>query len=255
MNHDIHTIQPFIDGELAEAERAEVEALLARDPALRQLVEEQRRVRQALRDLPKQPAPQALRARVLLALDAIDREDAVKAAPPRPSRLRAFLRGGALMLPAGAAAFGMFLFARTFATPAALESSASAEPRGLASRPEFAVRIVDVPEDSPLQPVSLPTGDRIVYEVGPRRVIDHRERGAGGALPDRVRYYRGAHYYLGRGADGRPLVVFDVGGVRHTLREDVSTRPHGSGSDADLEALLELGHFVRTSADVPPRAR
>ena len=83
MNHDIHTIQPFIDGELAEPERAEVEALLARDPALRQLVEEQLRIRQVLRDLPRATAPQALRARVLLDLDAIDRESAPRPAAPR----------------------------------------------------------------------------------------------------------------------------------------------------------------------------
>lgn len=248
MNHDIHTLQPFIDGELAEAERAEVEALLARDPALRQLVEEQLRIRQVLRDLPRATAPQALRARVLLELDAIDRESAPRPAAPRPSRLRAFFRGGALMLPAGAAAFGLFLAARTVSTPAAPAASGAA-PR------EFSVRLVDVPEDSPLRPVSLPTGDQIVYEVGPRRVIDHRDRAATGALPERVQLYRGARYHLGLGADGRPQVVFDVGGVRHTLREDAAARPAGLDPDAALEALLELGHLVRTSADPPARTR
>ncbi len=62
MNHDLHTLQPYIDGELTDAERAEVEAQMARDPALRELAEEQLKIRQVLRDLPKQTAPQALRA-------------------------------------------------------------------------------------------------------------------------------------------------------------------------------------------------
>lgn len=246
MTHDIHTIQPFIDGELAEAERAEVEALLARDPALRELVEEQLRIRQVLRDLPRPTAPQALRARVLLELDTIDREAAPRpAAPPRPSRLRAFLRGGALMLPAGAAAFGLFLVARNLHVPAASQAG----PRDLA------VRLVDVPEDSRLVPVSLQTGDQVVYEVGPRRVIDHRDHAGSGALPERVQLYRGARYHLGRGDDGRPQVVFDVGGVRHTLREDASARPAGLDAEAGVAALLELGHLVRTSAHPPARPR
>lgn len=246
MSHDLHTIQPFIDGELAEAERAEVEAQLARDPALRELAEEQLRIRQVLRDLPRATAPQALRARVLLELDAIDRETAPRPAPaPAPSRWRAFFRGSALMLPAGAAAFGLFLVARTLPGPAG--PAPDGAPRDLA------VRIVDVPEDSPLRPVSLPTGDQIVYEVGPRRVIDHRDQATAGALPERVQLYRGARYHLGRGADGRPQVVFDVGGVRHTLREDPD-RVGEVSLEQSLEALLELGHLVRTSAD-PPRAR
>lgn len=245
MSHDLHTLQPFIDGELTEAERAEVEAQLARDPALREVAEQQLRIRQVLRDLPRATAPQALRARVLLELDAIDRENAPRPVPPpQPSRWRNFLRGGALMLPAGAAAFGLFLVARTLPGPTAPTSSAG--PRDLA------VRIVDVPEDSPLRPVSLPTGDQIVYEVGPRRVIDHRNQATADALPERVQLYRGARYHLGRGADGRPQVVFDVGGVRHTLREDPD-RVGEQSLEQSLEALLELGHLVRTSADPPRR--
>jgi hypothetical protein len=245
MSHEFHTLQPFIDGELAEAERAEVEARLARDPALRQQVEEQLQIRQLLRDLPRATAPQALRARVLLELDAIDRESASRSvAAPRPSRWRSFLRGGALMLPAGAAAFGLFLVARNLPGPAGSAPARDAAPRDLA------VRIVDVPEDSVLQPVSLPTGDQIVYEVGPRRVIDHRDRARAGALPEQVQLYRGARYHLGRSADGRPQVVFDVGGVRHTLREDPDL-PAEVSLEQSIETLLELGHLVRTSAADP----
>lgn len=244
MSHDIHTLQPYIDGELADAERVEVEALLARDPDLRALAEEQLRIRQVLRDMPRETAPQALRARVLLELDAIDRAAAPRPEPaPRLSRLRAFLRGGAIMLPASAAAFGLFLVARSLPGPAAA-------PPDLAPR-DLAVRIVDVPEDSSLRPVSLPAADQIVYEVGPRRVIDQRDRAAAGALPERVQLYRGARYHLAHGPDGRPQVVFDIGGVRHTLSEDPDDDDADISPARSLEALLELGHLVRTSAGRP----
>ena len=66
-------------------------------------------MRQALQKLPRPAAPQALQARVLLELDAIDREQAAAPAlpvlaAPRWSRLRAFFRGAAVMVPAGATA-------------------------------------------------------------------------------------------------------------------------------------------------------
>lgn len=240
MNHDLHTLQPYIDGELTDAERAEVEALMARDPALRELAEEQLKIRQVLRDLPKQTAPQALRARVLLDLDAIDREQAPapKPAPePRFARLRAFFRGATVMVPAGAAALALFVVARNVDPPATAPST----PRDLA------VRIIDMPEETgPIRQVSLqrPRADEVVYEVGPQRIVD--SRGAmDGALPGRVELYRGARYNLGRTADGRLLVMFDAGGVRHTLREDNTL---AVPAEQRLRALLELGHLVRASS-------
>lgn len=242
MTHDLHTLQPFIDGELTDAEHAEVEAQLARDPALRELAEEQLKIRQVLRDLPKATAPQALRARVLLELDAIDREHApAPAAPPPPrfARLRAFLRGAAVMVPAGAAALALFVVTRSLERPSAPPAAA---PRDLA------VRIVDVPDaEGPIRPVSLatPTADEVVYEVGPRRFIDRRGRAGAGELPGAVQVYRGASYHLGRAADGRLTVAFDVGGVRHTLREEVAL---AAPPEQRVRSLLELGHFVRTGA-------
>lgn len=241
MTHDLHTLQPYIDGELTDAERAEVEAELARDPALRELAEQQLKIRQVLRDLPRTPAPQALRARVLLDLDAIDRENAPARAPapaPRFARLRAFFRGAAVMVPAGAAALGLFVAARSLDRPAS-------EP---AAPQELAVRIVDVPEDSgPIRAVSLqtPRADEVVYEVGPQRIIDARGRSDGGALPGSAQLYRGARYNLVRAADGGLVVAFDAGGVRHTLREAnaVAATP-----EQRLRALLELAHLLRASA-------
>ncbi len=241
MNHDLHTLQPYIDGELTDAERAEVEAELARDPALRELAEQQLKIRQVLRDLPKTPAPQALRARVLLDLDAIDREQAPAPAPvraPRLDRLRAFFRGAAVMLPAGAAALALFVVARSVDRPEAAPTAPH----------ELAVRIVDVPEDTgPIRAVSLqtPRADEVVYAVGRQRIIDSRGPAGGAALPGVAQAYRGARYHLVRAADGRIVVAFDVGGVRHTLREEVAV-------DADpeqrLRGLLELAHLLRAGA-------
>jgi anti-sigma factor RsiW len=241
MTQDLHTLQPYIDGELTDAERAEVEAQLAADPGLRALAEEQLQIRQVLRDLPRQTAPQALRARVLLALDEVDREDPRPAPAPTPrfGRLRAFFRGAAVMLPAGAAALALFVVARSVDPPAAAPPP-SAAPRDLA------VTIVDVPEDSssPIRPVSLNTAsaaDEVVYQVGRQQIVDRRARAGATELPGREQVYRGASYHLAADADGRPLVIFEVDGVRHTLRA-------AAAADRNLQTLLELGHHVRTGA-------
>ena len=103
----IGLIQPYVDDVLPPDERARVDAVLAEDPVLREMVEEQCSVRQALQKLPRPAAPQALQARVLLELDAIDREQAAAPAlpviaAPRWPRLRSFFRGAAVMVPAGA---------------------------------------------------------------------------------------------------------------------------------------------------------
>jgi anti-sigma factor RsiW len=240
MTQDLHTLQPYIDGELTDAERAEVEAQLAADPELRAMADEQLQIRQVLRDLPRQTAPQALRARVLLALDDIDRESAPAPAPvpaARFARLRAFFRGTAVMLPAGAAALALFFVARSVEPPAA--PAAAEAPQNLA------VKLVDVPGDSgsPIRPVSLNTGaaDEVVYQVGRQQIVDRRARAGASELPGREQVYRGARYHLAADPDGRPLVIFEVDGVRHTLR---SAAP----AERNLQTLLELGHLVRTAA-------
>lgn len=76
-----------------------------------------------------------MQARVLLELDAIDREQAAAPAlpvlaAPRWSRLRAFFRGAAVMVPAGATALALFLLVRTGTggeAPVAATSPAPAE--------------------------------------------------------------------------------------------------------------------------------
>lgn len=264
----IALIQPFVDDELAPAERARVEAVLAEDPVLRDMVDEQRTVRQVLRDMSREAAPQALQARVLLELDAVDRERAAEAElhpaarPARPAlaaRLRSFLRGAAVMVPAGATALALFLVTRTGterhvleASPTVATAAATAAPLIVGAdapageRPAAGVRLVGaaLPGD-PDGELGEARSVIVKRRVGARLVLDrHQPAGAAGMElpgPSRAHEYRGRNYWLGQ-VQGRPAVAFESDGVRHTL---------SSGDDQRLRdareymLLLSLGHALR----------
>lgn len=265
----IALIQPFLDDELAPAERARVEAKLAADPVLRAMVDEQSTVRQVLRDMSKEPAPQALHARVLLELDAVDRERAAEAAlaPPRGrlrERLRDHLgnlfRGAAIMVPAGATALALFLVARTglegqvsepAAAPiAAATPTAAPTTTPLVGTPNAPLLLGAAPSTAPgvrLVGADLPAGERepggpVIVErrVGDRVLLDRHEP-AGGAAPGAASEYHGRSYWLGR-VQGRPAVGFESDGVRHTLTRGDD---HGLRDDREYMLLLSLGHALR----------
>ncbi|HEY0134680.1 MAG TPA: hypothetical protein VGB85_11385, partial [Nannocystis sp.] len=256
----IALIQPFLDDELPASERARVEAVLAQDPVLRDMVDEQRSVRQALRDLPPEAAPQALQARVLLELDAVDREQAADPAPGWRDRfggrLRSFFRGAAVMVPAGATALALFLVTRTgaerhvpeaspasapvtAAAPTLLDPSRSGLVLGAAPGASPGVRLVGA---------ALPTGDRppssviVERQVGPRRVLDRHEP-AGGPPPSEPHAYRGRSYWLGH-VGGQPAVAFESDGVRHTLTAD-TRESAGFRQDREYAFLLSLGDALQ----------
>ncbi len=258
----IALIQPFLDDELPASERARVEAVLAQDPVLRDMVDEQRSVRQALRDLPPEVAPQALQARVLLDLDAVDREQA--AATPAPGwrqhlrgRMRSFIRGAAVMVPAGATALALFLVTRTGSERHVAETSPVATAAAVAPT---APALLDgsrglvlgaAPGATPgvrLVGAALPDGDRapgsviVERQVGPRRVLDRHEP-AGGPAPSEPHAYRGRSYWLGH-VGGQPAVAFESDGVRHTLTAD--TRESASfRQDREYAFLLALGNALQ----------
>lgn len=254
----IALIQPYVDDDLAPDERARVDAVLAEDPVLRAMVDEQCSVRHALQALPRDAAPQALQARVLLELDAIDREQAQTPAP-RWSFLRAFLRGGAVMVPAGATALALFLLVRTgdatrdvppaapAATLAQATAPAAAELAPLAFRPAGAlagapgpspgVRLVGASVGSPARTADMP--ELVELRVGSRRVLDRREP-AGGPSPGRVHEHRGQRFWLGR-VDDQPAVSFEVDGLRHTL----TRLGPGFADEQEYMFLLSLGHAMR----------
>lgn len=245
----IALIQPFLDDELGPSERARVEAQLAADPVLRDMVEEQATVRQVLRELPREPAPQALHARVLLELDAVDREHAAEAALTPPARvglghrLRSFFRGAALMVPAGATALALFLLMRTGSEDPVAAPIATATPTPLVvgaatASPSPGVRLVGA---------ALPAGERepggpiyVERRVGERLLLDRHEA-AGGPPPSVAHDYRGRSYWLGQ-VQGRPAVAFESDGVRHTLTRGDE---QGLRDSREYMLLLSLGHTLR----------
>ncbi len=153
-------LQPHVDGELADAEQQRVAEHLDGCDACRAAVSEQMWVRATLRSVERQPAPQALRARVLLGLDEVDSEaeaEAAASAPP-PSlgaRLRArtsdLMRGGMVMLPAAAVAAGLFLVAR-----GGLQPVQTMPASGLSTAMTRATVSKDAPKTAPAPVAALP---------------------------------------------------------------------------------------------------
>ncbi|MBL9101959.1 MAG: hypothetical protein JNL82_13430 [Myxococcales bacterium] len=235
----IGLIQPYVADELTPDERALVEARLADDPVLRDMVEEQRAIRQDLQDMSTEAAPQALRARVLLELDAVDRERASErresaAAPGRWQRLRALFRGAAVMVPAGATAIALFLVARTGDPTVATAEAPQSGPIVVGrdnGEVHPGVRLVGAEVDAPAPALSVRA-----LEVDGRRVLD-RQDPAGGLVPGNARVYRGVRFWLGH-LDGRPAVAFEADGTRHTLTSDGARLR----DDLEFQFLLEVGH-------------
>ena len=115
-------LQPYVDGELQADEQEKVAEHLHRCKGCRAAVSEQAWVRATLQSVDRERAPQALRARIFQGLDEVDREVEAEAAAEQAStpgfaarmwaRVRDMGRGGLIMVPAGAAAIGLFFFAR-----------------------------------------------------------------------------------------------------------------------------------------------
>jgi anti-sigma factor (TIGR02949 family) len=127
-------LQPYVDGELNTHEQEQVAVHLEECSGCRAAVSEQAWVRATLQAVERDPAPRALRAKVLLGLDEVDRERAAEAAASAPpglrsrlwSRLRDLGRGGLIMVPAGAVAVALFFMAREgVVTPDGAEVTAS----------------------------------------------------------------------------------------------------------------------------------
>lgn len=127
-------LQPYVDGELNDGEQEQVAAHLEDCSGCRAAVSEQAWVRATLQAMERDPAPRALRAKILLGLDEVDRERAAEAAASAPpglgtrlwARLRDLGRGGLIMVPAGAVAVALFFMAREgVVTPEGADATAS----------------------------------------------------------------------------------------------------------------------------------
>ncbi len=127
LEHDeaIALLQPFVDGELADAERDLVARQIADNPSYQAFVREQQQVRATLRALARESAPPELHARIVAELDSLDSLamlavlDTAAAEPKRRfapllDRMKSFGRGAMLMVPAAAAAGVLFLVTSWF---------------------------------------------------------------------------------------------------------------------------------------------
>lgn len=157
-------LQPYVDAELSEDEQERVAVHLQACRGCRAAVSEQSWVRAMLRALPREPAPQAMRAKVLLALDNVDLEEKARiaAATPAPepvglgariwARLSDLGRGGLIMVPAAAAAIGLFFVVRDATLPV---DGASAPPVGIGGAVDLVAR-PPAPSGSPTPPAAAP---------------------------------------------------------------------------------------------------
>jgi mycothiol system anti-sigma-R factor len=127
-------LQPYIDGELAKEEHERVARHLESCNGCRSAVREQHWVRTILQTLERDPAPQALRARILLGLDEVDAErtEAMTQSSIEPGlgrrllrRVRDLARGGMIMIPAGAVAVALFVAARQGMLPGDADTKAA----------------------------------------------------------------------------------------------------------------------------------
>lgn len=260
-------LQPYVDAELSEEEQERVALHLSSCRGCRAAVSEQSWVRAALRALPREPAPQAMRAKVLLALDAVDRENeaiATAASPPplRPSlaarvwaRLTDLGRGGLIMVPAGAAAIGLFFVVRdatlpehapataataglgsavdlvarppTTTTPgddalgdlAKLPPQVGFEPQVPASRTEDGVQLVGANLDRTAGSAAARLRFQIVQHGRPtgHHVIDRQLPATLADVRGRAVSVGGRRYHLERDDSGAAILHFVVGGVAHAL--------------------------------------
>ncbi len=261
----IRRLQPYIDGELDAEQAAAVAAQIDDDPALKDMVEEQVSARQMLRDLPREAAPQALRARILLELDAVDREVELERETARErgwSRLRSFLRGGLVLAPAAAAAALLFVVTRASVPEAPAEpptiadasdqlvpedmSLSTLEPQVIGRAPSGAAAGVNLVSLGQLDDADAPMPEVIEYPLNAKggRALELRQPSRGGALRGTLQRFRGRTYVLSKDRVGRTLVAYDDGRQLHVLMAKNQTRP------GDLQELLELADRLRRA---PPR--
>jgi hypothetical protein len=281
----IALLQPFVDGELADAERELVARQIADNPAYQAFVREQQQVRAALRTLARETAPPELRARIVAELDAVMAERQRGRLAPVLDRAKSFGRGALLMLPAAAAAAVLFFVtsnsgwvapelqsphvegAITKVGPPTKRSEPAeqAEPAPVANESDaglpsggFAVQVAparSLPAGVALVSDSAMPGSSAMvrYQVGGAAVVVDRQHRAGVVELDGARQvFRGHDYYLSRDSHGRPRVGFQLAFVQHELvlegaapRSDV-----GVGVDhPDFQVLLSVADALRQAHD------
>ena len=267
-------LQPFVDGELSDDERALVASQIAANPEYQAIVREQQQVRAALRSLPREVASPELRARIVADLDSVDaeRRQAEQRGwfAPVVGRIKAFGRGAMLMVPAAAAAGVLFFVASNsgwigaapelagahvdggMAQSLTIRPSKPAEPsdveRSLPNPDElgFAVQVApsrSLPDGVALvsdDPSSASSSAMVRYRDAGGAVMVDRQRRAGVAqLRGTRQVFRDHDYHLGSDELGRPRVEFQVGRVHHSLTLE------GGDALVDAPASVDTPEFER----------
>lgn len=248
-------LQPFVDDELDATDREAVaEHITACDACLVE-VQQQQTVRAALRQLEPEVIPEALLARIRAELDAVDAELEDVVVLHKPTRLRAFARGVAMMVPAAAAAAALFFVVQQGggdSEGANVRASLPVPTQG-ATTDEPNPAPVPVPEAQPQIPAtkhSLPAGIELVG--GQPRVgggaYEYAEQSSGLHFRDRVRpvqegapegtrqVFRGRAYFLSHDAQGRAQVELEIGGVVHQLVQLDAREPGAPEIELSLDA-------------------
>lgn len=172
----IALLQPFVDGELADAERELVARQIADNPAYQSFVREQQQVRAALRTLARESAPPELRARIIAELDAVEAERKRGRLAPVIDRAKSFARGAMLMVPAAAAAALLFLVTRNAEWPGAelegphidggMTSGGLARIEAKSSSPAEEPTLAEPVASPPKPDSSLPSGEQLADSLG-----------------------------------------------------------------------------------------
>lgn len=262
----VSLLQPYIDGELDEAQCAHVERQIAGNPEYEAFVSEQREVQALLRGLAPELAPPGLRERVFADLDEIDSElrDAEQRGwlAPIVGRIKAFGKGAMLMVPAVAAAGVLFVVASNAGWTGSLgdEHVDGGMASSLEVGPKLVQRAEPAPEPAPEDARELPGAEELGFavQVAPARalpqgvaqvrdsvarpgssamvryrdaegvvMVDHQRRAGVAPLRGTSTEVEGHTYHLGRDALGRAFVEFHLAGVHHSLMLEGE---QGSGS-------------------------
>lgn len=275
-------LQPFVDGELGDAEHHNVLEHLSNCRDCNHLVREQQAVRGLLRQMQRPVAPAALRARVFAALDAVDAEreshpaaaqDLASEIPaPTPGRaneaqnppatviplaqklrerLSALSKGALIMLPAAAAAALMWVaIDRPPGQQPPLPSASGLQSIWSSDRDQPVIPPI-------LGPTRLPEGVEFV-SAHPNQVryrhasglefIDQRHNGQN-APQERDPHFvedHGLRYRLLHDELGHPQIEFFVGGAarRLTAVPFDSPSPRQGNSDPEINTLLQLARAL-----------
>jgi hypothetical protein len=167
----IALLQPFVDGELADAERELVARQIADNPVYQAFVREQQQVRATLRTLARETAPPELRARIAAELDAVAAEGQRGRLAPVLDRAKSFGRGAMLMVPAAAAAVVLFFLTSNYLPELESAHVDGSMTKTLERAPSKRSERSDVQQEgaSPVAPkpdASLPSGEQLADNLG-----------------------------------------------------------------------------------------